>query len=74
MGSDGLYDMTLMDDPADILALATNTSTELCSKATARWKQVWDVQMPDNGPIQNIKFDRNGYDDVSVTIIEVTAI
>jgi serine/threonine protein phosphatase PrpC len=73
LGSDGLYDMTMMDDAQDIQYLCTKTSQEICDKAVNRWRQEWEAHLPDKNP-QKIQFDRDNHDDVSVAVLDIASL
>lgn len=73
LGSDGLYDMIVQGLEEDMTDLSSKSSAELCSKAADRWRQEWDARMSMVGPIQKIQFESNGWDDVSVVVIEARA-
>lgn len=70
LGSDGLYDMTMLDDPRDIQDLLTKTSQELCNKTVNRWLQEWEARLP-NQEQQKFKYQRHDCDDVSVATIDI---
>jgi len=70
LGSDGLYDMTMMDNAQDIQDLLTKTSQEICNKTVSRWLQEWEAHMPDKEP-QKLKYQRHQCDDVSVAVVDI---
>jgi serine/threonine protein phosphatase PrpC len=70
LGSDGVYDMTMLDNRQDIQDLLTKTSRELCSKTVSRWLQEWEAHLPDKAP-QKFKYARHDCDDVSVAIVDI---
>jgi len=70
LGSDGVFDMTMLDNSQDIQDLLTNTSRELCSKTVSRWLQEWEAHLPDKEP-QKFKFQRDQCDDVSVATVDI---
>ena len=70
MGSDGLFDMMMLDNPTDVNILQTKNSQELCDFVVSRWLQEWEAEMPD-GRITRFKYSREECDDVSVAIIDI---
>lgn len=70
MGSDGLFDMMMLDTPTDINLLQTMSSQELCDFVVSRWLQEWEAEMPD-GRLCRFKYSREECDDVSVAIIDI---
>ena len=70
MGSDGLFDMVMMDNPCDMEKLKTATCQDICDWAAARWQQEWDARPSTGGNIK-IKYDSHECDDVSVAVINV---
>jgi serine/threonine protein phosphatase PrpC len=69
LGSDGIYDMTMLDSPQDIQDLLTKTSQELCDKTVSRWLQEWESQIPNKTP-EKFKYTRHLCDDVSVATVD----
>lgn len=70
LGSDGLYDMTMLDNSQDIQCLLTKTSQELCDKTVSRWLQEWEAHLPNKEP-QKFNYNRLQCDDVSVSIVDI---
>lgn len=70
LGSDGLYDMTMLDNARDIQDLLTKTSQELCNKTVSRWLQEWEAHLPNKEP-QKFKYTRHQCDDVSVAVVDI---
>jgi serine/threonine protein phosphatase PrpC len=70
MGSDGLYDMTMLDNAQDVQDLLTKTSQEICDKTVRRWLQEWEAHLPNKEP-QKFKYARHDCDDVSVAVIDI---
>jgi serine/threonine protein phosphatase PrpC len=70
MGSDGLFDMVMMDNPHDMEKLKTASCGDICDWASARWQQEWDAHSSTRGHIK-IKYDSHDCDDVSVAVINV---
>jgi serine/threonine protein phosphatase PrpC len=71
MGSDGVFDMTMMDNAVDIEFLKTKTADEICDKAVGRWLQEWIGIMPD-GSRPKFSFTRKQSDDVSAVVLDIT--
>jgi serine/threonine protein phosphatase PrpC len=73
LGSDGIFDMTMLDNPNDILKMRTNTSQEICDWIVGRWKQEW-IGIVDG--IEQFKFSYSNehMDDVSVSVIEIKSV
>jgi len=70
MGSDGMFDMTMLENPDDVEYLKTRTCNEILNKAVGRWLQEWSGHMGD-GIIQKFKWLRQHCDDVSVVVVDV---
>jgi len=70
LGSDGLYDMTMMENVQDIQDILTKTSQEICNKTVSRWLQEWEAHMPNKAP-QKLKYPRHQCDDVSVAVVDI---
>ena len=70
MGSDGLFDMAMLDDEADLAMLRNGTSREITDWIVGRWLQTWEGVLPDGTKV-NFKYTRNQCDDVSVAVIDV---
>lgn len=70
MGSDGLYDMTMIDNAQDVHDLLTKTSKEICDKTVRRWLQEWEAHLPNTAP-KKFKYTRHECDDVSVAVIDI---
>lgn len=73
LGSDGVFDMTMMENEQDIQYLATKTSQEICDKTVSRWLQEWVAHLPGKEPVK-LKYTRDQGDDVSVGLVELTPI
>jgi serine/threonine protein phosphatase PrpC len=70
LGSDGVFDMTMLENSQDIQDLLTKTSRELCSKIVSRWLQEWEAHLPDKAP-QKFRYQKNECDDVSVATVDI---
>jgi hypothetical protein len=70
LGSDGVFDMTMMENSQDIQDLLTKTSRELCSKIVSRWLQEWEAHLPDKAP-QKFRYQKHDCDDVSVATVDI---
>jgi serine/threonine protein phosphatase PrpC len=70
MGSDGLFDMTMLGNSDDIQYLRTQTSDEICNKTVKRWLQEWEGHMSD-GSVHKFNWQSQHCDDVSVIVIDV---
>ena len=70
LGSDGVFDMTMMENSQDIQDLLTKTSQELCKKTVSRWLQEWEAHLPDKAP-QKFRYQKHDCDDVSVATVDI---
>lgn len=70
LGSDGVFDMTMMESEKDIQDLLTKTSQEICKKTVSRWLQEWEAHLPDKAP-QKFRYTRHESDDVSVATVDI---
>lgn len=70
LGSDGVFDMTMLESETDIQDLLTKTSQELCKKTVSRWLQEWEAHLPDKAP-QKFTYTRHECDDVSVATVDI---
>ena len=70
LGSDGVFDMTMMESNQDIQDLLTKTSLEICNKTVSRWLQEWESRLPGEEP-QKFKYQRHQCDDVSVVTVDI---
>jgi serine/threonine protein phosphatase PrpC len=70
LGSDGVFDMTMLENSQDIQDLLTKTSRELCSKIVSRWLREWEAHLPDKAP-QKFRYQRHECDDVSVATVDI---
>jgi serine/threonine protein phosphatase PrpC len=70
LGSDGVFDMTMLESNQDIQDLLTKTSREICTKTVSRWLQEWESHMPGKEP-QKLKYQRHDCDDVSVATVDI---
>jgi hypothetical protein len=68
LGSDGLFDMLMLENPSDIEILKTKTSKEICDWAAKRWQQQWECYSP-TGEKHLITFSKEEVDDVSVAVV-----
>jgi len=70
LGSDGVFDMTMLDNAQDVQDLLTKTSQEICGKIVSRWLQEWEAHLPDKAP-QKFRYQRHECDDVSVATVDI---
>jgi serine/threonine protein phosphatase PrpC len=74
LGSDGLFDMLILDNPDDIKFLRTETSKNICDKATKRWLQEWEAIDLENMENYKFSYEKSQCDDVSVTTVDIKPI
>lgn len=73
-GSDGVFDMIVMDDADDLSLLLTKTAEEIVEKLAERWQQVWNVMdTTDTTKFSGstIQFTGNQCDDVSACVVDI---
>lgn len=74
IGSDGVFDMIVMDEVDDVNILLTKTAEEIVQKLTDRWLQLWNVMdTTDTTKFSGstIQFTPNQCDDVSACVIDI---
>lgn len=72
VGSDGLFDMLLLDHAPDLQKLADPTllAQDICNWAKSRWLQTWHGHFPD-GARETFSFRKEQCDDISVAIMDI---
>jgi serine/threonine protein phosphatase PrpC len=70
LGSDGLFDMMMLDNDSDIQKLKTKTCQDICDWAVSRWLQVWSPHVEDSP--DKFSYSSEHCDDVSVAVIDVS--
>jgi len=70
LGSDGFFDMILLDDTKENEELKTKTCNELCNKAVDRWLQEWEACSSD-GSTHKFTYEREECDDVGICLVEI---
>jgi serine/threonine protein phosphatase PrpC len=70
LGSDGVFDMMMIDSESDIQVLRTKTSQEICDWIVARWLQEWKYKK-ESGEYQTFRYSRKDSDDVSVAVADI---
>jgi len=71
LGSDGVFDLTMLDNENDISRLRTNTSQEICDWIVGRWKQEWIGILEETNAFK-FSYPNEQMDDVSVSVIQIT--
>jgi hypothetical protein len=71
MGSDGLFDMMMLDNEKDVYNLQTKPCKEIKDWCISRWLQDWEGILAD-GEVTKFKYSRTDCDDVSVAVIDIT--
>jgi serine/threonine protein phosphatase PrpC len=76
MGSDGLWDMVMVDNECDMKNLSKKNVNEIIKQTTDRWLQKWDMQDVLNGNTDIIKcsFTPKQCDDISVIVADIIPI
>jgi len=70
LGSDGLFDMMLLQHQPDVEKLASMSSQGICDWTVARWLQLWTARIPGK-PDQAFRYQKNQCDDISVGVIDI---
>ena len=75
-GSDGFWDMILLDDEGDMSALRTQSCVALVDKVVMRWKQKWVVVLDEYpGKFFGQQFtEPREWDDVSLGLVTITPV
>ncbi len=73
VGSDGVWDMVIPDDPTDIARFATMTAKEAVDFVMGRWLQSWEMA-PANDPLnfREATYKREDCDDVGIVVARLT--
>lgn len=76
IGSDGFWDMVIVDDDSDIQSLSTKNSNELIKQSTDRWLQKWNMQdvLNNNDNIVRCSFKPKQCDDISIIVCDIIPI
>jgi serine/threonine protein phosphatase PrpC len=75
-GSDGLWDLVMEDREEELAMLRAMECDEILQTYSARWTQVWEMEVPNTNPI---KIDKCRYrpvdcDDVAVFVVDMLPI
>jgi hypothetical protein len=70
LGSDGIFDMIMMDDKNDLAVLCEKDGIEIKDWVLARWLQQWETEFPGFGK-QYFTYEKKDCDDISVATIIV---
>jgi hypothetical protein len=70
LGSDGLFDMTMLDKENDIVILREKNGHEIVAWCMDRWLQEWNGNVPEKG-IHTFHYKKEDCDDISVATIDV---
>jgi hypothetical protein len=73
LGSDGVFDLTMLYNQNDIFNLRTKTSQEICDWIVGRWKQEW-TGLVDGMEHFKFSYSNEQMDDVSVSVVEIKPI
>ena len=73
LASDGVFDMTILDNPDDANILKTGSAEDIVKFYTDRWLQEWSYYEndTDEAPFQKFSYRRSDCDDVSACVIEI---
>jgi serine/threonine protein phosphatase PrpC len=76
IGSDGLWDMVIVEDELDMKSLSTKNANELMKQTTERWLQKWNMQdvLNNNEAIMRYSFTPKQCDDISVIVADIIPI
>jgi serine/threonine protein phosphatase PrpC len=70
VGTDGFFDMTLLDDPNEVMDMKNNSAFESATKVEQRWaKQDWQIEGEEGGG----GFDEKNRDDIGVGKLSLIA-
>jgi len=74
LGSDGLFDMTMLDDESDIAILSEYKADEIALWCKKRWLQTWYAhsELQSNNKV-SFQYEKEQCDDISVATIEIMA-
>jgi len=72
-GSDGLWDLVMEDREEELTMLRTMECEEILQTYSARWTQVWEMEVPNTNPvqIQRSRYRPMDCDDVAVFVIDI---
>jgi serine/threonine protein phosphatase PrpC len=70
MGSDGLFDMLMLDNDSDLEKLNTKSAKEISDWIVGRWLYDWEGHYLD-GDKTKFKYEKHETDDVSVSVIDI---
>jgi serine/threonine protein phosphatase PrpC len=73
LGSDGMFDMVMLDNKNDVGVLCSKSSSEICEWTVARWLQTWYATLP-SGEETSFNYTPKYCDDVSVATVEIRAV
>lgn len=72
-GSDGLWDLVMEDREEELEMLRTMECDEILQTYSARWTQVWEMEVPNTNPvqIQRCRYRPVDCDDVAVFVVDM---
>ena len=73
LGSDGMFDMVMLDNENDVGMLNSKSSSEICDWTVSRWLQTWYATLP-SGKETSFNYTPQHCDDVSVATVEIRAV
>ena len=73
LGSDGMFDMVMLDNENDVGVLKSKSSSEICDWTVSRWLQKWYATLP-SGKETSFNYTPAQCDDVSVATVEIRAV
>lgn len=72
IGSDGIWDMVIKDDPEDIKRFSTMNGNEIVESISARWLQEWDMAPSETSTeVEKGRFQRHECDDISLVVADI---
>ena len=76
IGSDGLWDMVMVNNESDMKKLSTKNADELMDQTTNRWLQKWNMQdvLNNNPDIRECNFTSKQCDDVAIIVADIIPI
>uniref|UniRef100_A0A6C0EFZ7 protein-serine/threonine phosphatase n=1 Tax=viral metagenome TaxID=1070528 RepID=A0A6C0EFZ7_9ZZZZ len=75
IGSDGLWEMIMKDDIADVNNLYNMDATAIVEQTTNRWLQMWNMRdVLNNKPMVQCKFTPKQCDDIAVYVADIKPI
>jgi serine/threonine protein phosphatase PrpC len=76
IGSDGLWDMVMVDDQLDMNKLSRKNVHELMEQTTNRWLQTWNMQdlLNNDTDIIQCNYAPNQCDDIAIIVADIIPI